>query len=80
MRGGALQGGRSTTPRIIYKGNFMNISVKIETQISKEEFDKGIVPEIYTVVFKSKDEASFRDISDNVRAYIRESFSPEVEK
>ena len=58
----------------------MNISVKIETQISKEEFDKGIVPEAYTVVFKPKDEASFRDISDNVRAYIRENFSPEVEK
>lgn len=58
----------------------MNISVKIETQISKEEFEKGTVPEVYTVVFKSKNEKSFLDISEKVRSYIRESFSPEVEK
>lgn len=58
----------------------MNISVEIKTQMTKEEYEKGIFPETYSVVFKAKDDTSFHVISDKVRAYIRESFAPEFEK
>lgn len=53
----------------------MNISVKVETQISKEEYEKGENPESYNIIVKAKDETSFHFIVDDIRASLRKNFS-----
>lgn len=49
----------------------MNISIKIETQISKEEYEKGKMPEVYTTAFNAHSEDDFSSIVDYVREYSR---------
>lgn len=50
----------------------MNISIKIETQVTKEEHEAGVNPESYVVVIKAKDKESFQFIVDEVRSALTE--------